>query len=116
MLPQRGGRKQRRTALSSGRDISIPGEVDTYSFRGKKGDFFNAELISVIGRDLSFVGGIMGQLFLYQIGYDGSRTLIGSNKQSFESIFDAEIFDVVLPADGTYELDVAAPDEFFFAD
>ncbi|MEL6323038.1 MAG: hypothetical protein AAFQ84_02275 [Pseudomonadota bacterium] len=88
-------------------------EVDSFFFFGRKGDFFNAELVSVIGRDLSFEEGIIGQLNLFQINRDGSETLVASNFQSFEAVFDAEIFDAVLPGTGTYRLQVAAPDEFF---
>jgi len=97
-------------------DISMPFEVDQYTFKGKAGDFFNAELISVIGEGLSFQDGIVGQLSLYFVNRDQSLTLVASNSQSFESIFDAEIFDALLPYDGRYVVEVSAPDEFFFAD
>ena len=53
-------------------EISAVGEVDSYTFRGRRGEFFNAELISVIGRNLSFAEGIMGQLRLYKVNRDGS--------------------------------------------
>ncbi|GAB4527644.1 MAG: hypothetical protein Tsb0010_10490 [Parvularculaceae bacterium] len=96
--------------------IDAFGEVDSYFFRGKEGDFFNAELISVIGRSLSFADGIIGQLRLYQVHNDGSETLIASNLQSFESVFDAEIFDALLPANSLYRVEVSAPDEFFPVD
>ena len=97
-------------------EISAVDEVDSYTFRGRRGEFFNAELISVIGRDLSFAEGIMGQLRLYKVNRDGSETFVASNLQSFESLFDAEMFDIVLPENGLYRVEVTAPDEFFPAD
>ncbi len=96
--------------------IDAFGEVDSYTFNGKGGDFFNAEIISVIGNSLSFVDGIIGQVKLFQIHADGTETLIASNLQSFESVFDSEVFDAVLPVTGTYRVEVSAPDEFFPAD
>ena len=94
-------------------DIDVLDETDSYTFFGIKGEFFNAELVSVIGEGLSFDDGILGQVRLYQINRNGSETLIASNLQSFESLFDAEIFDVELPAYGFYRVEVSAPDEFF---
>ena len=41
---------------------------------------------------------------------------IASNLQSFESLFDAEMFDIVLPSNGLYRVEVTAPDEFFPGD
>jgi|GEM_PF-2662261 len=97
-------------------NIDLLGEADSYTFRGKKGEFFNAELISVVGEQLSFADGILGQVRLFQIHDNGSETLIASNLQSFETVFDAEIFDAVLPETGMYRVEVSAPDEFFPAD
>ena len=97
-------------------ELSAVGEIDRYRFSGRGGDFLNAELISVVGESLSFAEGIMGQLRLYKVEADGSLTMIASNLQSFESLFDAEIFDATLPEDGDYVIEVSAPDEFFPAD
>ncbi|MEL7488668.1 MAG: hypothetical protein AAGJ87_15795, partial [Pseudomonadota bacterium] len=94
-------------------NIDVVGEVDSYTFRGRAGEFFNAELVSVIGEQLTFEEGIIGQLRLFQIDRDGTETLIASNFQSFESVFDSEIFDAVLPVNGLYRIEVSAPDEFF---
>ncbi len=96
-------------------DLSAEGEVDTYDFTVKQGEFVNAELISVIGNGLTFEEGILGQLRLYRIERDGSQTLVASNLQSFESFFDAEIFDALLPR-GRYRIEVSAPNEFFPVD
>lgn len=105
-------RLQVRGAVVDG-TIGALGETDSYEFFGREGDFFNAELVSVVGRSLSFEDGILGQLRLFQMNDDGTETLIAANFQSFESVFDAEIFDAVLPATGRYRLEVSAPDEFF---
>ena len=100
-------------ALTIDGSISVPGEVDSYTFKGEAGTMVNIELVSVIGRDLSFVDGILGQVRLFQQNMDGSETLIASNPQSFESVFDAEIFDAMLWDNGKYRIEVSAPDEFF---
>ena len=94
--------------------IDVLNEVDTYSFKGKKGDLFSAELISVIGRDLTFEEGIIGVLELYKKEKDGTLIPIDFNIQTFESFFDAELLDVELPADGVYQLNVWAPDLIAF--
>lgn len=90
--------------------LDVAGEVDSYFIRGKKGEFFNAEIIPVIVTGESFVEGIFGQVSIFQQNRDGSETLIATNSQSFESIFDTEIFDAVLPANGVYRVQIAAPD------
>lgn len=96
--------------------IDVQDEADSYFFFGLKDEFFNAELISVVGENLSFEDGILGQVRLFQVNRNGSETLIASNLQSFETVFDAEIFDAVLPETGFYRVEVSAPDEFFPAD
>lgn len=110
------GAKFKVDALIIKGDIETLGEIDSYIFRGKKGEFLNAELVSVIGEGLTFEEGIMGQLRLYHIDNRGNETLIASNLQSFESLFDAEIFDAELPENAFYRIEVSAPDEFFPAD
>ena len=100
-------------ALTVDGEISTIGEIDSYTFQGKAGRMINVELISVIGRQLSFEDGIIGQVRLFQLNNDGTETLIAQNFQSFESVFDAEVFDALLPADATYRIEISAPDEFF---
>ena len=104
-----------RSVTVEGR-LDVEGEVDRYTIWGRAGEMINVELISVIGEQLSFEEGILGQVRVYQVNPDGSEELIGINQQSFESLFDAEIFDVILPRNGKYIVEVSAPDEFFPAD
>ncbi|WP_425408964.1 hypothetical protein [Hyphococcus sp.] len=116
IVGENAGKKFDVDALVIKGDISVVGETDSYVFRGKRGEYLNAELISVIGEDLTFEEGIMGQLRLYMVDNRGNETLIASNLQSFESLFDAEIFDAELPENSFYRLEVSAPDEFFPSD
>ncbi len=113
---ENAGKKLDVDALVIKGDISVVGETDSYVFRGKRGEYLNAELISVIGENLTFDEGIMGQLRLYMVDNRGNETMIASNLQSFESLFDAEIFDAELPENSFYRLEVSAPDEFFPVD
>jgi len=92
------------------------GEVDSYNFRGRAGEFFNAELISAGVSGFDFVEGILGRLDLFLVADDGSETLVASNSRSFESLFDTEIFDAVLPETGNYRVQISAPDAVFFTD
>lgn len=97
-------------------EMSVIGEADSYMIRARKGDFINAEVVSVIGSGLTFEDGIMGQLRVFRVNRDGTEELVGSNLQSFESIFDSEVFDIEVPENGDYRIEVTAPDEFFPAD
>lgn len=89
------------------------GEVDSYFFRAREGLFFNAEIIPVIVTGETFDEGILGQISIFLQNRDGSETLVASNARSFESLFDTEIFDAVLPENGLYRVQISAPDEFF---
>ena len=100
-------------ALTIDGSIDNVGEVDNFLFNGVAGDMINVELTSVIGRDLSFEEGIIGQVRLYKVNRSGEDTLVASNLQSFESVFDAEIFDALLWENGLYRIEISAPDEFF---
>ena len=98
-------------------NIDEVGEIDRYYiWVPEGGDMLNVELISIIGEQLSFDEGILGQVRVYQVDDDGTEELIGINQQSFESVFDAEVFDLVLPEKGWYAIEISAPDEFFPAD
>ena len=89
------------------------GEVDTFTFSGKAGEVFNAELISdVEGFFFADWDRMIGRLQLYLENGDGSRTLVSQNDAEFES-FDAFMLDTVLPANGTYTLEMSAPNEIF---
>ena len=89
------------------------GEVDSYFIRARKGLFFNAEIIPVIVTGETFEEGILGQISIFLQNRDGSETLVATNARSFESLFDTEIFDAVLPENGLYRIEVSAPDVFF---
>jgi len=96
--------------------IDNVGEVDSYRFYAREDQlFFNMELLPVFALGQTFVEGIIGQLRVYQVNRDGTEVLIGENIQSFESLFDTEIFDLVLPTKGYYRVEISAPDEIFFA-
>jgi len=99
--------------LSKGSTI---GEADSYIISARKGDFINAEIIPVIATNQTFEEGILGQLRVFQINRDGTETFVGSNLRSFESLFDTEVFDIVVPKTGKYRIEVTAPDEVFIAD
>ena len=89
------------------------GEIDSYFFRGRAGEFFNLELVSLGTLGQSFAEGILGQVSVFQVNPDGSEELIATNAQTFESIFDTEIFDAQLPVTGLYRMQIAAPDVVF---
>lgn len=94
-------------------EISTEGEADSYFFIGRAGDFFNAEIIPVIVTGETFEEGILGQVSIFLQNADGSETLVATNARSFESLFDTEIFDAVLPETGKYRVEVSAPDVVF---
>jgi choice-of-anchor A domain-containing protein len=94
-------------------NLDIVGEQDSYYFRGKAGEYFNAELISATVEGLSFVEGILGQVSIYLINADETETLVSTNSRSFESLFDTEIFDAELPKTGLYRVEISAPDIVF---
>ena len=108
-----GARIDVNAAIVQGR-ISAFGETDSFTFFSPQGEFLNVELLPVFSLGQTFEEGIIGQLRVYQINRDGTEVLIGQNIQSFESLFDTEIFDLELPARGYYRVEVSAPDEIFF--
>ncbi|MEL7129251.1 MAG: hypothetical protein AAGK23_06870 [Pseudomonadota bacterium] len=101
-----------RAAVIEG-SISSVGDVDSFTFRGLAGEFFNAEILPTFALGQTFEEGILGQLRLYQVNRDGSEVLIAENIRSFESVLDTEIFDAVLPASSVYRVEVSAPNEIF---
>lgn len=96
--------------------ISAIGETDSYTIRARKGDFINAEIIPVIATGQDFQEGVLGQLRVFRVNKDGTEEFVGSNLRSFESLFDTEVFDIEVPSNGTYRIEVTAPDEVFIAD
>lgn len=88
-------------------------EVDTLTFSGKAGQVFNAEMISdVEGFFFPDWDRVIGRLQLFLENDNGTRTLVAVNDAEFES-FDAFMLDAVLPADGTYVLEMDSPNEIF---
>lgn len=88
-------------------------EVDTFTFNGKAGQVFNAELISEV--EAFFFPDwdrMIGRLQLFLQNGDGTETLVSVNDAEFES-FDAFMLDTILPEDGTYVLKMDAPNEIF---
>lgn len=96
--------------------MSAIAESDSYFVRARKGDFLNAELVPVISTGQSFEEGILGQVRVFLVNKDGTEELVGSNIRSFESLFDTEVFDIEIPKNGIYRIEVTAPDEVFLAD
>jgi hypothetical protein len=106
------GRIDVRNIVVEGR-LDALDEVDTLTFDAEAGQVFNAELISdVEGFFFPEWDRILGNLELYFEEADGSLTLVARNDAEFESL-DAFLLDFVLPASGTYVLQMSAPDEFF---
>ncbi len=107
------GRIDVRNIIVEG-EIEELGEVDTLTFDAKAGQVFNAEMISDVESsffpdfDVMFPG-----LTLFKKNRDGSLTEIARNDDEFESR-DAFLLDVTLPENGTYVLQMEAPDEVFF--
>jgi len=97
-------------------NMSVIGESDSYFVRARKGDFLNAELVPVIATGQTFEEGIIGQVRVFLVNKDGTEEFVGSNIRSFESLFDTEVFDIEVPKNGTYRIEVTAPDEVFIAD
>jgi len=92
-------------------NISVSGEVDSYRFEGKAGEFMNVEMVSF--SDNRFLNPVIGAVTLSLLEDDGSLTEIASNIQTFEP-FDPLVFDAPLPQDGTYVINVDAPNFVFF--
>ncbi len=98
-------------AVTIAGNISVTGEIDTYRFNGKAGQFVTVDMISFV--DFTILNPVIGALDLYILNGDGSRDLIATNIQTFEP-FDPLIVDAELPADATYEVEVTAPNFVFF--
>lgn len=86
--------------------ISETGEVDEYRFFGQKGKFVNIEMISY--SDELFENPVIGAIKLSKLNWDGSKTEIATNIQTFEP-FDPLIFDQELPETGVYVIEIDAP-------
>jgi hypothetical protein len=104
------GRKLETRALVIEGAISVEGEADAYRIRGDAGDVITAELVSFTDRNVAEP--IIGALSLFLEEEDGSLSFVATNFQTFEP-FDPLLVDVELPADGTYQLVVDAPDVVF---
>ncbi len=113
LLGENAGKDLEVKSLVIEGSIDELGEVDTYMFRGKAGDFANLKIINLSSLQLSFEEGIEGRIRLFHVAKDGTETLVADNAQSFESFFDAEIFDAVLPYNGWYKAEVTAPGIFY---
>ena len=86
--------------------IGEVGEVDEYMFFAKKGKFVNIEMVSF--SDDRFVNPVIGAMKLSKVNWDGTRTEVASNIQTFEP-FDPLIFDQELPESGVYVVEIDAP-------
>jgi len=90
--------------------ISEPDEVDEFRFRALAGDAWTIELVS--SSDPSFTSPVVTDLSLLIEQSDGSTELVAFNAQIFEGN-DPLLLDVSLPADGTYIVQIEAPDVAF---
>lgn len=109
------GRIDVRNIVIEGR-LDLLDEVDTFTFDGKAGQIFNAEMISdVEGSFFPEWDRVIGRLQLYLENANGTRTFIASNDAEFES-FDAFLLDAVLPENGTYVLEMDSPTTFCIID
>jgi hypothetical protein len=97
-------------ALSIAASISSVGEVDEFRFRGTVGDQWTVDLVSTA--DPSFATPVITDLRLLLEQPDGTRELVAFNAQIFEGN-DPLLLDVELPRDGTYVVQVDAPDTVF---
>lgn len=97
-------------------NMSAIGETDSYFVRARKGDFLNVELVPVISTEQTFEEGIIGQVRVFLVNRDGTEELVGASFRSFESLFDTEVFDIEVPKNGKYRIEVTAPDEVFIQD
>lgn len=89
------------------------GEVDSYFFRAREGEFFYLEALDIFTLMQSFEEGIFSNIALYLVHPDGSESLVAENEYSqLESVFDTELFAVPLPETGRYRMEVTAPNEF----
>ncbi|MCA0894635.1 zinc metalloprotease [Microbulbifer agarilyticus] len=103
------GRLDIREALIRG-EISQSGEVDAYRFNAKAGDVVSAEFN---GFDVPVGDPVIGAITLFLENTDGSSSLVAQNFQNFEG-FDALLIDAELPENGTYRMEVSAPNLLSF--
>jgi len=108
-----GGKLDIRAALIDG-SVSELDEVDSYQLRLRKGQIFNAELITT-SDNTSTLAVPFSKLSLMQIQNDGSAVEVISNQLTFEGR-NPLIFDFTVPASGNYLLEVSAPDLVPLAD
>jgi hypothetical protein len=90
--------------------ISAADEIDDFRFHGVAGEVWTIELVST--SDPHFVEPVVSDLRLFSERPDGTRELIASNAQTFEPN-DPLLLDIELPVDGTFVLEVDAPDTAF---
>ncbi|NNJ72220.1 MAG: hypothetical protein HKP09_03455 [Enterobacterales bacterium] len=103
------GKLDIREALIRGQ-ISVSGEVDTYRFTAKAGQFVSAEFN---GFDVPVGEPVIGAIKLYYIEPDNSLTLVAQNFQNFEG-FDALLVDAPLEKNGDYIMSVSSPNFISF--
>jgi hypothetical protein len=87
--------------------LSSVGEVDELRLPGAAGEVWTIELVST--SDPSFTKPVVTDLRLLLEQPNGTRQLIAFNAQTFEGD-DPLLLDVELPSDGSYVLQIDAPD------
>jgi hypothetical protein len=90
--------------------LSNAGEVDEFRLLGATGEVWTIDLVSTA--DPSFANPVVTDLRLLLEQPDGTRDLIAFNAQIFEGS-DPLLLDIELPSDGTYVVQVDAPDTAF---
>jgi hypothetical protein len=90
--------------------LSSVGEVDEFRLLGAAGEVWTIDLVSTA--DPSFASPVVTDLRLLLEQPDGTRELIAFNAQIFEGS-DPLLLDIELPSDGTYVVQVDAPDTVF---
>lgn len=96
-----GGKKLAAAATTVLGTIAVGGQKDTYTFAGRAGDLLNVEVFSrgiLANRYADTADTVVRVLFNGQV--------IASNDDQFE--LDTSLVDLVLPADGTYTIEVSA--------
>lgn len=102
-----GGKLDIRAALIDGSMENVD-DVDVYKIKARKGEIFNAELITTADRT-NAMPVFFSKLSLQQVMDDGSLVEVVSNQLTFEGR-NPLIFDFTIPDDGNYVLEVSAPD------
>jgi hypothetical protein len=109
-LPEGEGAGLAVQALLVDASIASEGEVDEFRFDGVAGEVWTVDLVSTV--DPSFAAPVVTDVRLLLERPDGARSLIAYNAQIFEGN-DPLLLDVELPSDGTYIVQVDAPDTAF---